>query len=403
MRILYIQCGMGAAGDMLMSSLIELIENQEEFLENLNNIGLDKIKIEKKIETRCGIVGSHIKVEVNGIEEHSYDYDKLDNHVHKHEHEHSHLHTSINDINSIINSLNISDKVKKDAISIYNIIANAEAKVHNKTVDNIHFHEVGQLDAIVDIIGVSMLMEQINPDMVISSPINTGSGYVKCAHGILPVPAPATAHILKDIPIYNNNIQGELCTPTGAAILKYFVNKFSDMPVMEIKKTGYGMGTKEFEIANCVRAFIGETFEKNNEEVDNIVKLSCNLDDMTGEEIAFAMEILMKNNALDVFTIPIYMKKNRPAQILVCICKPLDTDKLARLILKYTTTFGVRKEFCSRYKMEVEFEEVKTKYGLVHKKIGKGYNIQKFKYEYDDLYKIALEQDVSIKYLKDNI
>jgi len=325
MKTLYIQCNMGCAGDMLMSALSELLPNKDEFLQKLNKIGLKDVKYESKAVERCGITGTLTDVKINGEIEKSTDNDHHYEHSHHHHDHHHHEHSNMKSITEIINGLNIPEKVKNDAIEVYNIIADAESKVHNKPVDMIHFHEVGNKDAISDIVGVSYIMYELDVDNICCSNINVGSGTVKCAHGILPVPAPATALIMKGMPVYSNDVVGELCTPTGAALLKYFVNEYKPMPTIEIEKIGYGMGHKEFETANCVRAILGNTQE---EKTDTITKLECNIDDMTGEEISFAEEMLFSAGARDVFTVPIYMKKNRPAVILTCLCVEKDKNKI---------------------------------------------------------------------------
>ena len=278
MKTLFLECNMGAAGDMLMAALLELLADKEAFLKKLNNIGLEGVKVKAEPSQKCGIMGTHISVLVGTAEaeETSIDVD-ITNHEHDdhhHDHDHSHHHhdhdqdhhhdhhhnlTGMKDIEMILSKLNISDKVKKDALGVYNLIADAESRAHGRSVDEVHFHEVGNLDAVADIVGVSLLMEELAPDWVTASPVHVGSGFVRCSHGVLPVPAPATAYILLDIPSYGGKIRGELCTPTGAALLKHFVKEFGPMPLMKTKQIGYGMGKKDFEAANCVRAFLGES------------------------------------------------------------------------------------------------------------------------------------------------
>ena len=361
MKTLYIQCNMGCAGDMLMSALSELLPNKDEFFQKLNKIGLKDVKYESKAVERCGITGTLTDVKINGEIEKSTDNDPHHEHSHHHHDHHHHEHSNMKSITEIINGLNIPEKVKNDAIEVYNIIADAESKVHNKPVDMIHFHEVGNKDAISDIVGVSYIMYELDVDNICCSNINVGSGTVKCAHGILPVPAPATALIMKGMPVYSNDVVGELCTPTGAALLKYFVNEYKPMPTIEIEKIGYGMGHKEFETANCVRAILGNTQEG---KTDTITKLECNIDDMTGEEISFAEEMLFSAGARDVFTVPIYMKKNRPAVILTCLCVEKDKNKIIETIFKYTSTIGVRESIMNRYILERKIEEKNTKLSL---------------------------------------
>ena len=381
MKILYIECNMGAAGDMLMSALLELHPNQEDFIKRLNSLNIPNICVEKETDKKCGIIGTHIKVTVGGIEENE----------HIHSHNYSHIHNSLNDIEHIINHLDLSENIREDVKNVYKIIAEAEGNVHNCEMNNIHFHEVGTMDAVADIVGVCMLIDELGADKIFASPVNVGSGQVKCAHGILPVPAPATACILRNVPIYSNNIKGELCTPTGAALLKYFVSEFREIPVMKVNKIGYGLGSKDFETANCVRIFIGET----DDSMDSVTELMCNLDDMTGERIGFAVDRLFEAGALDVFTVPIGMKKGRPGILLTCICKKYDKEKMINLIFKYTSTIGVRENLLNRY-LDRDEKIMQTKYGAVKVKVSNGYGVRKIKVEYDELERIAKENDIDI-------
>mgnify|MGYP000653499330 FL=1 len=397
MKTLYIQCNMGCAGDMLMSALSELLPNKDEFLQKLNKIGLKDVKYESKAVERCGITGTLTDVKINGEIEKSTDNDHHYEHSHHHRDHHHHEHSNMKSITEIINGLNIPEKVKNDAIEVYNIIADAESKVHNKPVDMIHFHEVGNKDAISDIVGVSYIMYELDVDNICCSNINVGSGTVKCAHGILPVPAPATALIMKGMPVYSNDVVGELCTPTGAALLKYFVNEYKPMPTIEIEKIGYGMGHKEFETANCVRAILGNTQE---EKTDTITKLECNIDDMTGEEISFAEEMLFSAGARDVFTVPIYMKKNRPAVILTCLCVEKDKNKIIETIFKHTSTIGIRETVMNRYVLNRKIEEKHTKLGTIQVKKSFGYGCEKEKIEYSTLSELATKNDMSISQVK---
>ncbi len=272
MKTLYLECRMGVAGDMLSAALLELMPDQENVLAQINQLGIPRVTMSAEKTSKCGIVGTHYTVKVGDCEEgeepaHSHEAEHRHEHHHEHHHEHVHKHThqhthrSMEDIYQLVDGLALSDQVKRDVLAVYSLIAEAESKVHDKPVDEIHFHEVGSLDAIADVATVCLLMEKLGVDKVIVSPIHVGSGTVRCAHGILPVPAPATALLLKGIPIYSGAIDGELCTPTGAALLHYFGNAFGEMPVMRIHAIGYGMGKKDFPAANCVRAFLGETEE----------------------------------------------------------------------------------------------------------------------------------------------
>ncbi|WP_319579676.1 LarC family nickel insertion protein [uncultured Methanospirillum sp.] len=252
MKVLYLDCSMGASGDMLMSALLELHPNPEGFLQRLNALQIPGVFIQAVSAEKCGICGTQIIVTIHGIEEGS-------DHLHHHDPPHEHQHTSMSDIKHIIHHLDLPLIVRDDVIAVYTIIAAAESQVHQKPVKQVHFHEVGMMDAIADVAGVCLLMSELGVDYVLSSPVHVGSGEVACAHGILPVPAPATAHILNGVPIYGGTIKGELCTPTGAALLRYFSSDFVSMPVMKVEKIGYGMGKKDFESANCLRAIIGES------------------------------------------------------------------------------------------------------------------------------------------------
>lgn len=388
MKILYLDCGMGAAGDMLSSALFELIDNKKEFLENINSAGIPSVIVTAENSVKCGISGTHLRVKINGEEEgKSCSYHS------------SHHHNSLTDIEHIINHLSMSEKVKKNVVAVYKMIAFAESKVHNVPVSEIHFHEVGALDAIADIAMFCMLVDLIGADKIVASPVNVGSGKVACAHGILPIPAPATAEILKDISAYSNGVDGELCTPTGAALLKFFVNYFSDMPCMAVDKIGYGMGTKDFETANCVRAFIG-TAENDADNTDSVVELSCNIDDMTAEELSFAADILLDSGALDVFTSPVVMKKGRLGSLLTVICKSEDKDKFVKLIFKHTSTIGIRESIHKRYVMNREICIAETEFGAVKIKNSSGYGTNKSKFEYENLARICRENNISLDKLK---
>ena len=432
MKTLYFDCGMGAAGDMLMASLYEICPDKAGFLKTMNEMGVPGLSVEAEPAVKCGITGTHMKVTIHGEEEESVDVDLQghvhdhaeqhdhDHHEHCHDHDHHdehdfhhththeethteehsghphHHHASMAGISHIIEHLNLPDEVKKDVVAVYHLIAEAESHVHGKTVEEIHFHEVGTADAIADIAGVCLLMHMIAPQKVIASPIHVGSGNVHCAHGILPVPAPAAAFILQGLPIYSGVIKGELCTPTGAALLKHFVTEFKEMPVMRTLAIGYGMGKKDFERANCVRVLLGETEETGSE----VAELSCNLDDMTPEALGFVQKILFAAGALEVYTIPIGMKKSRPGILLTCMCRCNDKEKMVSLIFKHTTTLGIRESISKRYTLTRTMKEHETPYGVVREKVSEGYGVVRGKLEYEDLAKIAREQGMSLEEVK---
>jgi hypothetical protein len=412
MKTLYLECSMGAAGDMLTAALLELVEDKQQFIDRINHLGLSGVRVTAEPSVKCGITGTHMKVTVDGEEEESLD---AQGHHHEHVHEHSHAHAherphddhehghhhhaSVSDIDKLINGLNVSDQVKANAKAVYALIAEAESQVHGHPVSEIHFHEVGTLDAVTDVVSVCLLMEEIGAEEVVVSPVHVGSGHVRCMHGILPVPAPATALILKDVPTYGGHIQGELCTPTGAALLKHFASRFGDRPMMKTKAIGYGMGKKDFEQANCVRAFLGESEGK----LEQITKLECNLDDMTGEDIGFAIEQLFNAGARDVFTQPIGMKKNRPGILLSVLCLPEDADRLAEEIMKHTSTLGIRRQEMSRYALQRSVGTVNTSYGEVRLKQASGMGVKRSKPEFDDIAAIARKYNVPLRTIREKI
>ena len=400
MRTLYLDCGMGAAGDMLMAALLELVPDREAFVQKMNALGVPGVTVEAQESVKCGITGTHMRIRVNGMEEHELHHHDDAEHEHHHHHDdaehehhhHHHHHSGMTDIEHIVSHMQVSDKVKRDILAVYGLIAEAESNAHGKPVSEIHFHEVGALDAVMDVAGVCILMEMLAPAQVVVSPVHVGSGQVRCAHGILPVPAPATAYILQEVPIYGGKVRGELCTPTGAALLKYFATDFGEMPVMTVHSIGYGMGTKDFEAANCVRSMLGETKEQG----DVIAELSCNLDDMTAEEVGYAMDRLLAGGALDVYTVPIGMKKSRPGVMLCVLCREQDKEEMVRLLFRHTKTLGIREKQCSRYTLHRSIETIETEYGPVRKKTASGYGVTRAKYEYEDLARIAGQEACSI-------
>ena len=386
MRILYLECNMGAAGDMLAAALLELMPDRKEALAELNGIGIPHVTYSRETVCRCGICGTHLAVTVDGEEE------SEDMHAHQHTHD-GHHHGSLHEIEHLVTGhLALPDAVKEDVLAVYRLIAEAESAVHGVPVTEIHFHEVGTMDALADIAAVSLLLHKLAPDQILASPICVGSGQVKCAHGVLPVPAPATAHLLKGVPSYSGAIQTELCTPTGAALLKRFASAFGERPTMQVGAIGYGMGKKELDAANCVRAFWGETTETGG----NVLELSCNLDDMTAEAIAFAMETLLEAGALDVWTTPITMKKSRLGTMLSLLCREEDSQRMAELLFRHTTTIGVREYACRRYTLDRTVDTVSTPYGDVRRKTSCGYGVTRKKYEYEDLARIAKDHNMAL-------
>ena len=400
MKRLYIDCGMGAAGDMLAAALFELVSDKEDVLKKLNSAGIPGVTFIPETSVKCGIKGTHMTVDISGeCEECDVHHEHHHDHGHHHDYDHDHHHSGLHEINHIISHLDIAEKIKKDVFEIYRLIAEAESFVHGIPVTDIHFHEVGTMDAIADITAVCILIDILSPDEIIASPVHVGFGHVKCMHGILPVPAPATAHILKDIPSYGGEIQGELCTPTGAALLRYCADSVDSMPMMKMQNIGYGMGTKDFEAANCIRAILGE----NNECTDDIIMLSCNVDDITSEYMGFAMDRIYEAGAREVFTIPVGMKKNRIGFLINVICDKKTKEQIISSMFKYTSTIGIRESEVNRYVLDRKLISRDTPYGAVQCKISEGYGVKRVKYEYDDISKIAKENDITLEEVIKNI
>lgn len=409
MRTIYLDCSMGAAGDMLMAALLELLPEKDTFLQKMQSLGLPGLKISAEPSVKCGITGTHMRVLIHGEEEghphehaveaHAHSHADAPEAAHAHVHVHPHHHTDLDELTHRISHLNVSEAVRSNILAVYQSIADAESRVHGVPVEQIHFHEVGSLDALADVTGVCLLMELLAPERVLASPVHVGSGQVRCAHGILPVPAPATALLLEGIPIYGGSIRGELCTPTGAALLRRFVTRFGPLPPMRVEKTGYGMGMKDFEAANCVRAMLGQT----EESAGHILELACNLDDMTPEAVGFAMEQLFAAGALDVYTTPIGMKKNRPGVLLTCMCREDDREAMLRTIFRHTSTLGVRVSVCDRYTLSRRQYAVQTPDGEIRVKESSGWGVLRRKAEFEDLAHIARQTGKSIAEVLDTI
>lgn len=386
MRTLYIDCSMGCAGDMLTAALLELHPDKDDFLSRMNAALGGKAVLTAAPDSKCGIIGTHVTVLINGDEEGEKTH-------------HHHEHTSITEIMAFIDSVPLDEAIRENAKKVYSIIAEAESRVHGHPMENVHFHEVGSLDALADVLSVCALMHELAPERILASEVNVGSGTVRCAHGVLPVPAPATELILRGVPIYSGQIKSELCTPTGAALLKYFVSEFVAMPTMKIENAGCGTGKKNFECANVVRAFIGETANDGEE----IIELACNLDDMTPEELAFAMEELFSLGALDVYFTNIGMKKSRPGVKLTCMCREKQRERMLECIFKHTTTLGVREYACKRYELGRSEKAVRTQDGEVRVKISSGYGVVREKAEYEDLAALARKSGKTIAQIRSEV
>ena len=382
MRTLYLECGMGASGNMLLGALLDLLPDPEQQLQRLNSLGIPGVEYHL-LRKQDGIAGNLATVTVHGYDE--------DHHGHAHHHG-----EGLHGILHRIGHMPIPESVREQAGLVYRSIAEAEAKVHGTTPDEVHFHEVGSLDAVADVVGACLLLDALCVEQVLASPVHVGNGTVQCAHGVLPVPAPATAELLKGIPWYTGEVMTELCTPTGAALLRTFTQRFGPMPVMRVEKIGYGFGTKQFDRPNCIRAYLGETETQS----DDVWEVKCNLDDMTPEELGFARERLEESGILDVTILSAMMKKNRPGVVLTCLCRETQLEETVRLLLTHTSTAGVRYAPWKRRILTPSFRTVKTPYGEVREKVYSGFGIEKTKLEYEDAAQLAEAAGVQIREIK---
>lgn len=381
---LFIECLSGISGDMTIGALLDLGIDKVLFQKKLSKINIDGYSIEISKKQKNGITGTKFDVILEHEHENGHEHCHIDksseHHVHGEHHHmdeehththaedechHEHMHRNIEDIYAIIENSELSDNVRVLSKQMFEHVAIAEAKVHGKKIDEVHFHEVGAVDSIVDIIGTAIAIEMLDVDEIICSPIHVGTGFVKCAHGKIPVPAPATLEILKNVPIYSIGIRSELVTPTGAAIVKTLANSFSERPMMEVENIGYGLGTKDLEITNVLRMTLGKKKSKNE-----FIIIEANIDDMNPEFFEIAMEQLLSKGALDVYFTSIQMKKNRPGTKLSALCKKEDVELLTDIILKHTSTFGVRTYEVNRTMLDREFVKVDTKYGKITVKTG---------------------------------
>lgn len=391
MKQLYIDCGMGAAGDMLTAALLQLLPDPEraEALADLNGAGIPGVTFEAVPGRTCGIAGLSMRVRVNGAEEGSPVSD--DGHA---------------------------GGAEEGVHAAHGVQAGSAAEPHGVHAHgHAHRSEVGAMDAVADIAAVAYLLRRIDADRVTVSPVCVGSGTVRCAHGILPVPAPATAVLLRGVPSYSDGRRGELCTPTGAALLRTFADAYGPMPLMRVETTGFGIGKREFPWANCVRVMLGESGEsamtgsgrpeagkaenagtgRGAYRTDAVWELSCNLDDMTGEELGFAVQALMDQGALDVWTLPAGMKKSRPGVVLNVLADDGAREALETAMIRLTSTLGVRAVRKERRCLERRVGMVETPSGPVRKKDAGRDGNARSKYEYDDLARIASEQGTSLR------
>lgn len=386
MKTLYLQCAMGAAGDMLTAALYELLPDKAAFLHTLNQMGLPHVVFQAEAAKSCGIEGTHMSVLIHGQEE--------DEHCHGHHHHH------LQDIYTMMEATNLPPEVIAQGKRVYDRLAAAESKAHGCAVEEVHFHEVGALDAVADVLAACYAMYLLAPNCVYASPVHVGSGFVQCAHGLLPVPAPATANLLLGVPTYGGQIDGELCTPTGAALLTEFVQRFGNQPTMQVEKIGVGLGKKQFSAANCLRSFWGSSA---NGEKNQISELVCNIDDMTPEAVAYACKKLLQMGALDVYTLPGTMKKGRPGWVLTVLCAPEKESALIAAIFQETSSNGLRVRHCEKYFMRPQTEKVQTQWGMAQRKLSEGFGAKHRKPEYEDVARLAEETELPFQTVWESI
>jgi len=383
MRILYFDCCSGISGNMVLGSLLEIIEDENYLLEELKKLNVEGYRIEVSKKVKNGITGTYVDVILE--------------HEHCHKNEHHHEHRNLYDVNKIIEESGIDEKSKELAKRIFMRVAKAESKVHNKPLEDVHFHEVGAIDSIIDIIGTAILINKINPDRIISSIVNDGYGFVECSHGTISVPVPATSEIFanSNVKFRQIDVDTELVTPTGAAIIAELAEDFCGLPAMTTEKIGWGAGYKDLKIPNVLKVYYGE-MEKQN---DNFVVMETNIDDCGGEILGYTLEKLFENGAIDVFYTPIFMKKNRPAYRLTVACRKEDMFELQNIIFRETTTIGIRYRFESRTELGRELVELDTKYGkLKVKKVVNNGEVYVYP-EYESMKEIAKNNGIPLKEL----
>jgi pyridinium-3,5-bisthiocarboxylic acid mononucleotide nickel chelatase len=431
MRIAYLECFSGISGDMFLGALLDAGVPPELLTRTVAALGVDA-RLEISRVDRSGISATKLDVIAAGEKElpreefwekepkaehshqhehgdhrhsHSHDHQHSHEHQHSHPHEHApghgHSHRGLKEIRQIIHAAAISQSAKDRAIRIFEALGAAEAKVHNSDVEKIHFHEVGAIDAIVDIVCASVGAEALGVDEWVCSPLNVGGGTVVCAHGTFPIPAPATLELLKNAPVYSGEIQKELVTPTGAAIVSVLASRFTQFPTMKTEKIGYGAGSRNFKsFPNVLRLTVGETITTHESPfpVEEITVLEANIDDMSPQVFGYVMEQALSSGALDAFGTPVQMKKSRPGMLLTVLCRTEDSQRLTKLILAETTTLGVRIRRETRAALARRHMSVSTKWGEVRMKLANlNGSISNYAPEYEDCSRIAKEQKVPLK------
>lgn len=378
MKAAYFDCFSGISGDMILGALIDSGLDIDYLKKELKKLALSGYEINTRTVEKKHITGTKVDIIVKEDQNHR----------------------NLKDINKIIDNSALDSDIKETSKKIFMKLAQAESKVHNTDINKVHFHEVGALDSILDIVGVIIALKKLEIKKIYSSDLHLGSGFVKCAHGMIPVPAPATTELLKGIPVYSTGVKGELVTPTGAAIITSLAISFDEMPNMTIRQIGYGAGKSDFRHPNLLRIFIGDLVDDYDTDTTNIIE--TNIDDMNPEYYDHIIGKLLDHGALDVYLTNIHMKNNRPAIKLSVISTKEDTDKLTNLIFTETTTFGVRIHETKRKKLFLEKKQVKTKYGAINIKIGSiGTGIKTISPEYKDCKKIADEKKIPLKDIYD--
>jgi uncharacterized protein (TIGR00299 family) protein len=419
MRIAYLECFSGISGDMFLGALVDAGVPLELFRKTVAALGVDA-RLEVSRVQRSGI--SAVKLDVMTSEgkelpreefwakheheaehrhHHEHDHQQRHSHEHHHQHEHEHGHRGLKEIREIIGKAGISETAKQTAVRIFEVLGAAEAKIHNTDIEEIHFHEVGAIDAIVDITCAAVGAEALGADTIICSPLNVGGGMVTCAHGTFPIPAPATLELLKNAPVYSGEIQKELVTPTGAAIVNVLASRFGSFPRMKPEKIGFGAGSRDFKsFPNVLRITIGESVEEHASAIpeEDITILEAHVDDMTPQLFGYMMDRALQEGALDVFATSVQMKKNRPGMLLTVLCRPEDAQRLTRVMFAETTTLGVRRREEKRARLARRHLTVSTRWGEIRMKVANlNGSVSNYAPEYEDCRRIAEQQHIPLK------
>jgi uncharacterized protein (TIGR00299 family) protein len=382
MKTLYFDCFAGASGDMILGAMVAAGVEAEELRQQLSLLNVDGFKINFETVDRSGLSATYARVET------------------AHEHKHRHL----SDIKQIIEQSAVSDAAKKLSIQIFSRLAEAEARVHNEPVDHVHFHEVGALDAIVDVVGAAICFDLLKIDRFLSSPLHVGSGMIQMAHGRFPVPPPAVAELLKGVPFYSTDIQGELLTPTGAAIITTVCHEFGPIPPMKTEVTGYGAGTRQYQdFPNVLRVMLGET-EADGATDERLWMIETNIDDMSPQLLGHVMDVAFEQGALDCYFTPVQMKKNRPGVLLSVLCESDKKESLLNLLFTETTTLGVRSYEVTRRALRRSMMRVETQYGPIDVKVAhlNGRVVNEMP-EFDQVRAAAKKAGVALKAVEDAV